>query len=105
MFFNCSSLIYIKFPTEEKETKIEDFQEMFSQCQNLRAIDLSNFSFEKAKNLNRMFFNCSNLENLILPKNEIAINIEDISFMFSGCNKLKIIDLSGISLRNIKDIS
>jgi len=105
MFFNCSSLIYIKFPTEEKATKIEDFQEMFSQCQNLRAIDLSNFSFEKAKNLNRMFFNCSNLENLILPKNEIAINIEDISFMFSGCNKLKIIDLSGISLRNIKDIS
>jgi len=47
----------------------------------------------------------SNLENLISPKNEIAINIEDISFMFFACSKLNIIDVSGISLTNIKDIS
>jgi len=105
MFFNCSSLLDIKFPIEEKSTKIEDFQYMFFSCQSLISIDLSNFSFENAKNLNSMFFFCSNLENLILPKNEIATNVEDISFMFSACNKLRIIDLSGISLRNIYDMS
>jgi len=104
MFFNCTSLLDIKFPTEGKSTKVEDFQYMFFYCQSLSSIDLSNFSFEKAKNLNSMFFFCSNLENLILPKNEIATNIEDISFMFSACNKLKTIDLSGISLANIIDM-
>ena len=105
MFFNCSSLFDIKFPIEEKSTKIEDFQYMFFYCQSLTSLDLSNFSFGNAINLNSMFFFCSNLENLILPKDEIATNVEDISFMFSACNKLKTIDLSGISLTNIKDMS
>ena len=105
MFFNCSNLIDIKFPIEDKSTKIEDFQYMFSYCKSLTSINLSNFSFVKAKNLNGMFLYCTSLENLILPKNEITTNVENISFMFSGCNKLEIIDLSGISLINIKDIS
>ena len=105
MFFNCSNLIDIKFPIEEKAKKIEDFQYMFSYCKSLTSIDLSNFSFVNTKNLNSMFIFCSNLKNLILPKNEIATYVENISFMFSGCYKLEIIDLSGISLINVKDIS
>ena len=105
MFFNCSNLINIKFPTEEKATNIIDFQGMFFYCQNLTSIDLSNFSFKKAKDISGLFLYCSNLENIILPKNEIATNIEDISFMFTACNKLRTIDLSGISLTNVKDIS
>jgi surface protein len=104
MFFNCSSLIEIKFPTEEKAKNIKDFQGMFFYCQSLTSIDLSNFSFVKAKDISGLFLYCSSLENIILPKNEIATNIEDISFMFTACNKLRTIDLSGISLTNVKDI-
>jgi len=105
MFANCTNLIDIKFPTEEKATNIIDFQCMFALCQSLTSIDLSNFSFENAKDLRGMFLYCSNLEHLILPKNEIVTNIEDISYMFKDCNKLRAIDLSGISLINLIDIS
>ena len=105
MFYGCSNLKTLILPSNEKASNVVDFSYMFYDCRKLTSIDLSNFSFVKTKNLSNMFFFCSNLENLILPKNEIATYVENISFMFSDCYKLEIIDLSGISLTNIKDIS
>ena len=101
-FSDCIILKNITFRIGEKATKVEEYEAMFLNCINLSSIDLSGFSFVNAKYLNWMFFNCSNLEELILPKDEIATNIEDLSFMFGVCLKLKYIDMSGISLKNAK---
>ena len=99
-----SDCINLTFPIGEKATKVEEYEQMFLNCINLISIDLSNFSFISAKTLSWMFFNCSNLQELILPKDEIATNIEDLSFMFGACFNLKYIDMSGISLKNAKNL-
>ena len=105
MFYQCKSLENIQLHTSVKATKVENYQSMFLYCENLKTIDLSNFSFTRAKDLSAMFLYCSNLETLILPKDELATNVEDISYMFAICFKIKRIDLSGISFTKIKDMS
>ena len=105
MFYGCYNLTYLNFPKGEKATKIENFQNMFLFCESLISLDLSDFSFSNAKDLSGMFFYCSSLETLILPKNEIATKVEDISYMFAICFKLKTIDLSGISFAKIRNMN
>ena len=104
IFNGCVNLKTLIFPTGEKATKVESYERMFLNCINLISLDLTTFSFINSKSLNLMFFNCSNLETLILPKDEIATNIEDLSYMFGVCFKLKSIDMSGISLKNVKNM-
>ena len=105
LFNSCSSLRTIELTTSAKAEKVENLESMFLYCESLISVDLSNFSFKKTRNLSAMFLYCINLETVILPKNEIATNIEDISYMFAICFKLKTIDLSGISFINLKDLS
>ena len=105
MFSECSSLTHVNLPTSEKANKVEYYQNMFLYCESLVSIDLSKFSFINAKDITTMFFNCSNLEELILPQNEVVTNIEDLSYMFSNCFKLTSINLSGIDFAYVKNIS
>ena len=105
MFYECKSLTSINFYTSVKATKIETIYYMFSFCEKLTSVDLSNFSFVKTKRLTAMFFYCSNLETVILPKDEVSTIVEDISYMFAICFNLKTIDLSGISFINLEDLS
>ncbi len=105
MFYGCTKLERITLPTSSIANKVEEYQGMFLFCENLISVDLSNFSFINARDLSAMFLYCTNLETVILPKNEIAQNVEDISYMFGICFKLKSVDFSGISFANVKDIS
>ena len=99
---DCINLKNINFPIDGKANKVEEYTGMFYNCINLVSIDMSNFSFVNTKSLSFMFFNCINLEQIILPKDEIATNIEDLYFTFAVCFKLKYIDLSSISLKKVK---
>ena len=103
-FNGCKSLTSIKFPTNEKASDIQQIKYMFAGCNKLTSIDLSGFSFVNLLSLNSMFFDCSQLETLILPQNEMASNIQDFSYMFYGCSKLTEIDLSCIDFVNAKNL-
>ena len=78
---------------------------LFNGCNKLTSIDLSGFSFVNIIDISSMFSDCSALENLILPQNEMAINIQDFSYMFKGCLKLTEIDLSNTDFANVKKLS
>ena len=39
---------------------------MFAGCKNIISIDLENFKSEKVENMEYMFYNCNNLENINL---------------------------------------
>ena len=45
-----------------------DFSQMFSHCTKLVYVDLTNFSFITAKDINHFFYNCVNLEIVKFPK-------------------------------------
>ena len=62
--FRNSTAVYIKI----KSGNFGDYQSyvnLFGFCANLISIDLSNFSFKKAKYIDLFFYNCSNLEKII----------------------------------------
>ena len=114
MFYGCqklSSLDLSKFNTE----KVTDMGNMFNGCSALTSLDLSNFNTEKVKSMMGMFFSCSALTSLDLSNFNTAnvmemdnmfnacsalttiyagdkfvtTKVEDSSYMFSGCTKLK----------------
>ena len=108
---NLSSLDLSKFNTE----KVTDMGNMFNGCSALTSLDLSNFNTEKVKSMMGMFFSCSALTSLDLSNFNTAnvmemdnmfnacsalttiyagdkfvtTKVEDSSYMFSGCTKLK----------------
>ena len=88
-------LIEIEFPEQ-----IKDLSYMFYGCINITDIDLSNFDFNNAINMNDMFNYCINLKNIRFPKIPIK-NIINTSYMFNYCKNLLNIDLSEMSTENV----
>ena len=76
-----------------------DFSYLFSGCKYCK-IDLSDCNFNNVYNLESMFENCKNLQDIVLPKYEIYC--ENIKNMFSNCIKLKSIDFNFFFIKNIK---
>ena len=67
-------------------------------------LDLSNFDTHNITNMSFMFWNCKNLNYLIL-ENFNTKNVVDMSGMFSFCESLKKIDLSNFITQNVSDMS
>jgi hypothetical protein len=97
----------------ENFTKVEIFikpdlksiNHMFSGCDNLLSIDLSNISSSYIQNMSHTFENCTNLESI----NFTSFNSSNVVYMdslFKGCKNLSIItgleSLNTSSLKNIE---
>ena len=61
---------------------------MFSDCNSLISLDLSNFNTQNVTNMYCMFNGCSSLNSIDVTKFNIQ-NVSDMSYMFSVCNSLK----------------
>ena len=61
---------------------------IFSDCESLINLNLSNFNTQNVTNMRWMFYNWNSLTNLNLS-NFNTQNITDMSFMFYKCNSLK----------------
>lgn len=81
----------------------DDLSHMFSECENLRAInginkwDTSNVCF-----MNSMFYGCKSLESLDLSSFNTS-NVENMYEMFSECENLKELNLSNFEIREFCD--
>lgn len=77
---------------------------VFSNCYNLKSLDLSSLDTRKAENCYGMFSNCSSLEYLNLS----GFNTEacyNMNYMFRGCSSLKELDLSSFNTANVYNMS
>ena len=77
---------------------------MFSNCDSLKLIDLSNFKANNITNMSKMFYNCKSLKSINLSKFNTN-NVTDMSKMFSDCESLKSIDLSSFNTNNVTNMS
>ena len=77
---------------------------MFSGCQNLTSLNLSNFNTEDVQKMSEMFWGCKNLTSLNLS-NFNTEKVPDMSSMFSGCSSLTSLDLSNFNAENVYDMS
>ena len=88
MFYNCSSLKNIDpFVKNINVTNVTKMDYFFSGCFNLENVNLENWNLNLIVSMSHFFDNCKNLISVILPN--FGEKLEDLSFMFSECKKLK----------------
>lgn len=75
----------------------------FQNCCNLKQIDLQKADFSQVILLTGCFQMCFGLESVKLPKN--ISNCQQAIEMFSTCQSLKSIDLSGVDFQNLMDVN
>jgi len=73
---------------------------MFSECELITNINLSNFNTQNVTNMKGMFHLCESLTNIDLS-NFNTRNVINMSHMFSGCISLTSINLSDFKTQNV----
>ena len=70
---------------------------MFSDCEYLTKLNLSNLNTQNVENMSHMFYNCKSLTDLDLSDFDTQ-NVTNISYMFYNCNSLKNLNLSDFKI-------
>ena len=86
---------------------IEDLGGLFTSISiidGVESLDLSGWKTSNVKNINHMFYDCTNLESLDLSGWDTS-NVEDMRWIFCVCESLKSIDMSGWKTSNVKNMS
>ena len=99
-FQGCINLTEIKGIENLNTQEVTDMVCMFSDCYNLKSLDLSNFDTQNVTNMSSMFGYCSGLTSLNVSKFDTQ-KVTDMVGMFSGCSSLKSLDLSNFDTRNV----
>ena len=72
---------------------------LFKDAKYVKKIDLTNFDFSETTTMLGWFYKCSNLEEILLPKNVICKKLISLTGCFAESN-VKEIDLSGWSFQS-----
>ena len=91
--------IHLKF-----NTFIKDCSFMFSGCQNIIKLNLSDFNTKNINNMSCMFSGCEFIEDLDLSSFETT-NVTNMSYMFYDCKRIKNLDLSSFDTKNVTNMS
>ena len=102
MFLECENIKKIIGIENLDVSKLENATSMFSHCEKLVELDLTNWNPILLKNAWNMFSCCSNLKNIKNIENWQLPNIKDVAYMFYKCTKLDV-DLSNWDLTKIKN--
>ncbi len=77
---------------------------MFNNCSSLISLDLSSFNTSNVTNMEAMFQNDVNLENITFGDNFNTSKVKDMIAMFASCKKLSYINLSNFDTSNVKEM-
>ena len=85
------------------DSGVTDMNNMFSYCENLTTLDVSNFDTINVTNMKSMFRSCSNLTTLDVS-NFNTSKVTDMSYMFSSI-RLTTLDLSNFNTINVTNMN
>jgi surface protein len=81
----------------------DDLSYMFSECENLRAINgINEWDTSNVISMNSMFYGCKSLESLDLSSFNTS-NVSSMYEMFSECENLKELNLSNFEIKEFCD--
>jgi len=101
LFSGCGVLTTVK--TEYFNTaSVEDFSYMFEGCESLSSVDISGFSSASALTMEQMFACCPALEAFLPGKDFTCSLVQNMNYMFLGCESLTDVDLSGMTPAALK---
>ena len=99
--FNKKGKYNIKY---EFKSNLEKTCNMFSECEALTYLDLSNLNSNSITDMSSMFSGCTLLKTIIFYEFKTQ-NVIDMSYLFSGCKSLENIDLSDVNSEKVTNMS
>ena len=99
MFADCYKLENVYF-TDWETTSLTSLNGTFNNCESMKSVDMSMFDTSKVYYFSQTFEACYSLEKVIGLENWDTSLGDNFSEMFSGCGKLKELDLSSFDTRN-----
>jgi surface protein len=100
MFSNCNNLTSLDVSNFDT-SNVTETASMFQNCKSLTTLDISNFDTSNVTYMSYMFQHCNNLQTLDLS-NFITSNVNNMYGMFYGCNNLQTLDLSNWDTSSIE---
>ena len=102
LFSNCDSLTTLDL-SNFNTSNVTNMHSMFNSCTNLTSLDLSNFDTSNVTSMNSMFDSCTNLTSLDLSNFDTS-NVTDMNSMFNNCTNLTSLDLSNFDTSNVTNM-
>ena len=96
IFEGLNKMISVSFSENMELENITQMNRMFYNCHNLQSIDLSHLNTKNVDIMNYMFYQCLTLDNIDLSEVESS-KVKDISNMFENCVSVKNIDISNFT--------
>ena len=100
MFTDCQALKALDV-SHWTTANVTNMSFMFDRCSALSALDVSSWDTVNVTNMYAMFFKCSGLTVLDVSHWNTA-NVTNMSFMFDGCSGLTMLDISHFDTANVK---
>ena len=105
MFFNCISLTNVKFGDNFTIEKVKNIERIFQNCYNIENIDMSKFKSNELVDMGYMFKNCYKLKNIKFGPEFTTEKVETMYALFKNCTSLKKVDLSKFKSNSLLDMS
>ena len=102
MFSHCNKITEINL-SEFNASQVTSVSGIFSYCSSLISINLSNFNTSFVSDMYEMFYDCSSLISLDLSNFDTS-HVSDMNYMFYGCSSLTSLDLSNFDTSQVYDI-
>ena len=77
---------------------------LFSECETLISLDLSNLNYNSINDMSSMFLGCKLLKKIIFIGLKTK-NVTDMSYLFSGCKSLEYLDLSDFNTEKVVNMN
>ena len=100
--FNKKGKYNIKY--DFQLNNLEKTCNMFSECEALTSVDLSNLNSDSICDMSSMFWGCKSLKTINFYEFK-AQNVTDMSYLFSGCKSLEKVYLSELNLDKVANMS
>ena len=102
MFSYCESLTNLNLSNFDTQN-INNMSYMFCGCISLTNLNLSNCDTQNVTNMDGLFMNCKSLINLNLSAFDTQ-NVTAMFGMFSGCKSLTNLNISNFNTQNVTDM-
>ena len=99
-FCNCTKLAKIENIESLNTSKVTNMSYMFSYCNSLTSLDLSNFDTSKVTGMDSMFSGCSGLTSLDVSNFDTS-KVAGMFCMFLGCSGLTSLDVSNFDTSKV----
>ena len=99
MFSKCNGIVEVDL-SQFSGTRIKKFNYMFEDCISLTSINILNLDTSSATGMSYMFLNCSKIISLDLS-NFNTHSVTNMKYMFSGCKSLIYLNVSNFDTSKV----